>query len=115
MWRSRSVPRILNLGLRHRFSAAASVGTTVGVVLGSLALVAGCLALLVTLNHSFYALLVRRQGVSRAVVGIGLHALHHLVAAAAVPVGVVSAVRAVRARSHAARRAGGVALEPSAE
>jgi GT2 family glycosyltransferase len=115
MWRARTVPRILNLGLHHQVSAAASVGTAVGVVLGSLAVVAACLALLVALNRSFYALLVRRQGLHRAVVGVGLHALHHLVAAAAVPVGVVSAIATGAGSDRAPRRSRGVALRTGAE
>jgi GT2 family glycosyltransferase len=119
MWRSRTVPTILNLGLRHRVSAVASVASVMALVLGSLAVFAACLALLVGLNRSFYALLVRRQGVHRAVVGVGLHAMHHLVAALAVPFGILSALvsgtgpRVPRARG--ARRASAVALESGVE
>ena len=40
------------------------------------------------LNRRFYALLLRRRGPAEAALGVGLHALHHLVSAAAVPVGV---------------------------
>jgi hypothetical protein len=86
----------------------------VGIALGSLAVIGVCLALLVALNRSFYALLVRRQGVPRAVAGIGLHALHHLVAALAVPFGIVRAVFS-GASARATRRAGGVALETGVE
>jgi GT2 family glycosyltransferase len=114
MWRARSVPSILNLGLLHRMSAVASVGTAVGVVLGSLAVIAACLALLVALNRSFYALLVRRQGVHRAVVGVGLHTLHHLVAAAAVPVGIISALVTSSTR-RVTSSTSGVALETGVE
>lgn len=115
MWRSRTVPSFLNLGLHHRVSALASVGSAVGLVVGSLTAVAACLALLVVLNHSFYALLVRRQGVQRAVVGVGLHALHHLVAAAAVPFGIASAMLGGVTDRRAIRRPGAVALETSVE
>jgi len=114
MWRARSVPRMLNLGLHHRCSAIASVGTVVGVALGSLLLVAGCLAALIALNRSFYTLLVRRQGLHRAVLGVGLHTLHHLVAAAAVPVGICTAVFTA-ARTGRATRTGTVALEATVE
>jgi GT2 family glycosyltransferase len=110
MWRSRTIPTFLNLGLHHRVSAVASVGSMVALVLGSLAVFAACLTLLVALNRSFYWLLVRRQGVHRAVVGVGLHALHHLVAAAAVPFGIVSALVG-GAGPPVARRADAVALE----
>src|SRR5215207_1384108 len=114
MWRTRRVPTFLNLGLHHRISALASVGSAVALVLGSLVVFAACLALLVALNRSFYALLVRRQGLHRAVVGVGLHALHHLVAAAAVPFGVASALIGGSGQ-RVARRAGGVALESGVE
>jgi GT2 family glycosyltransferase len=114
MWRSRTVPTFLNLGLHHRVSAMASVGSVVALALGSIVMFAACLALLVALNRTFYLLLVRRQGVARAVVGVGLHALHHLVAAIAVPFGILHAlVGGTGARF--ARRAGGVALESSVE
>jgi hypothetical protein len=41
----------------------------------------------VLLNADLYALLGRRLGPRGAVVGVGLHALHHLAGAAAVPAG----------------------------
>jgi hypothetical protein len=114
MWRSRTVPTFLNLGLVHRVSALASVGSVVALVLGSLAVFAACLGVLVALNRSFYALLVRRQGLHRAAVGVGLHALHHLVAAVAVPVGIASAL-VNGTGPRVARRASGVALESGVE
>jgi GT2 family glycosyltransferase len=83
----------LNLGWRHRASAAA-------VGLGALALARGrspaaaaALAALVVLNRDFYALLLRRQGPTGAIAGIGLHALHHVTGIAAVPAGVVRYLR----------------------
>jgi GT2 family glycosyltransferase len=114
MWRARTVPKFLNLGLHHRISALASVGSVVALVLGSLAVFAGCLALLVGLNRSFYALLVRRQGVHGAAVGVALHALHHLVGAIAVPFGILSALCNATG-TRVPRRAGGVALETGVE
>src|ERR671935_67774 len=42
------------------------------------------------LNASFYALLFRRRGGAQAATGIVLHALHHLTAAASVPVGIAA-------------------------
>lgn len=80
--------RALNLGYRHRLSALASLALAGAVVLRRPpAAVAAALAL-VALNHRFYALLARRRGPAEAVAGVGLHALHHLVGVAAVPVGV---------------------------
>jgi hypothetical protein len=39
-------------------------------------------------NRALYALLARRLGVRGAAAGVALHVLHHLVAVAAVPLGV---------------------------
>jgi glycosyltransferase involved in cell wall biosynthesis len=77
----------LNLGWRHRLSAAAAVSGAVALVAAKPrpALAAG--AVLVLLNADLYALLGRRLGSRGAVAGVGLHALHHLVGAAAVPAG----------------------------
>ena len=113
MWRRAPVPR-------HRSTSAGATGSArprasarwSAIALGSLQLIAGCLALLVALNRSFYALLVRRQGLHRAIVGVGLHTLHHLVAVAAVPVGVGErGRRRSPAAGRAPTRAGPVALE----
>jgi hypothetical protein len=60
------------------------------------------LAVLVILNFDFYRLLARRQGLLRAVCGVPLHMLHHLVSVAAVPLGIVS--HFARRRTRAARR-----------
>ena len=84
----RSAPPLLNLGRRQQASALASV------VLGGAAALrrprAGAVALaaLVALNHSFYALLWRAGGPRLGLAGPGLHAIHHLTAAAAVPIGI---------------------------
>jgi GT2 family glycosyltransferase len=102
--RRRSVPAELNLGWRHRASA--------GLVLGGLAaalarrpLTAGAaLGALVLLNRSFYALVARRRGRGDALAAVGLHAVHHLAAAVAVPVGLLAYVRgSAEARSSASR------------
>jgi GT2 family glycosyltransferase len=114
MWRSRTVPTFLNLGLHHRVSALASIGSVAAIVLGSLVAFAACLTLLITLNRSFYALLLRRQGLHRAAVGVGLHALHHLVATIAVPFGILSALRN-GATPRVARSGGAVMLEAGVE
>ena len=81
MWRSRSVPRIAQPRAGVTGSARPRAGHR-GRRRARFARAGrrAASALLVALNRSFYALLVRRQGVARAVVGVGLHALHHLVA-----------------------------------
>jgi hypothetical protein len=57
-------------------------------------LVAGAgLGALLALNRSFYRLLLERAGAGTAVAGVGLHAVHHLTAIAAVPAGLVRASR----------------------
>ncbi len=80
----------LNLGWRHRLSALASLLLVAAAPLRNLWLGIAALALLVTLNFPFYGLLVRRQGLPRAMVGVALHVLHQLVAVAAVPLGVLA-------------------------
>src|SRR5581483_3817718 len=83
----------LNLGWRHRASAAATVVATVALVRGRLRTAALGIAALVALNRSFYALLARRRGRADATVGVGLHAVHHLVGALSVPIALVEHLR----------------------
>jgi GT2 family glycosyltransferase len=91
--RESAAPTGLNLGWRHRLSAATSI-----VLVSSLAtrrprqaaLAAGAL---VALNAEFYALLLRRRGAVEATLGVGLHALHHLTGAAALPLGLLEHAR----------------------
>ncbi len=85
--RKRRVTDALNCGWRHRISAAAYVvgGGSAAVGVTSLVLVSS--VLVVVLNRSFYGLLLRRQGVLGAALGVGLHGLHHLAAVASLPVG----------------------------
>lgn len=96
--RSQSRSTALNLGWRHRLSALASVGAVPAVALLELTLLAAFLVALVALNHSFYALLLRRRGPVEAAIGVLLHAVHHLTAVASVPAGmlVVGRTRADR-------------------
>jgi hypothetical protein len=79
----------LNLGWRHRLTAMTCLALVPAAALRNVWLAVAALALLVALNFSFYGLLVRRQGLARAIVGIGLHVLHQAVAVAAVPLGVL--------------------------
>jgi GT2 family glycosyltransferase len=97
----RSGATALNLGWRHRASAVASVAALVALARRRPAAFGGSAATLVLLNRSFYALLVRRRGVREAALGVGLHALHHLTAVAAVPAGALAHLLEVRkARSQ---------------
>jgi GT2 family glycosyltransferase len=82
----------LNLGWRHRFSALAALLTVVGVLHRRPSWSAAGAGTFVALNRSFYALLHHRGGPAVALLGPGLHALHHLVGAAAVPPGIAVGV-----------------------
>jgi glycosyl transferase family 2 len=90
--RHRSTSAALNLGWRHRFSALASVAILAGVVLRNPWIVVGAVVALVLLNVPFYVLLVRRAGVLRALAGVVLHFVHHLVGVIALPLGVLKYV-----------------------
>jgi hypothetical protein len=90
MIRSRSAGTTLNLGWRHRLSAAASLVVVVGVLMRKPVAAAGGLLGLLALNHSFYSLLVRRRGALEAGAGVALHVVHHLTAIAAVPAGAIA-------------------------
>jgi glycosyltransferase involved in cell wall biosynthesis len=79
----------LNLGWRHRASAAVSVVAAGALLLGKPRVAAGSLLLLVPLNARFYELLLRRRGPVEAALGVGLHAVHHVTGALSVPVGLV--------------------------
>ena len=83
----------LNLGWRHRLSAALSVLAAVSLLRGRLRTTVLALGGLVALNRSFYRLLERRQGRARAAAGVGLHVLHHLVGALSVPIALVERLR----------------------
>jgi GT2 family glycosyltransferase len=73
----------LNLGWRHRLSAAASLTGVLALALGRIRLALGSLAVLGVLNRRFYALLRARGGMRLAMAGLPLHVLHHLAAVAA--------------------------------
>ena len=101
--RSGRASTTLNLGWRHRASAAASAAAVAGLVLRRPAVGLAALLVLLGANREFYGLLARRRGLGEATVGVGLHVLHHLTALAALPVGV--AVH-LRERSADERRPG---------
>jgi GT2 family glycosyltransferase len=79
---------VLNLGWRHRVSALAAVCGAAGILARRPVVTVASAGALVALNHRFYRLLARRMGAPRAALGVGLHAIHHLVGVAAVPVAV---------------------------
>jgi len=89
----------LNLGWRHRLSASLCVVGVVCVAKRKPAQGAAVLLALVGLNRSFYVLLVRRRGPLEGAAGVSLHVVHHLTAAAAVPVGALAHWRDRRRRS----------------
>ena len=94
----REVPDDLNLAWRHRASAAAAVIGLAAVAARRPAVALGSAAALVSLNRSFYALLLRRRGAAQAAAGVGLHAIHHAVGAASIPAGLAEV--AVRNGDH---------------
>jgi GT2 family glycosyltransferase len=89
-WRARRVSSALNLGWRHRFSALACLVGVLGALAGRWVLATVSIAALLLLNRSFYLLLLRRLGPVRAAAGVGLHAVHHLVATASLVAGVAA-------------------------
>jgi GT2 family glycosyltransferase len=86
--RQGTVPSTLNLGWRHRLSAAALLIAIAGVSTRRMPLAAGGGAAFLALNASFYKLIARKRGPAQAAAGVGLHAIHHLAGVAAVPLGV---------------------------
>ena len=87
--RHRASESALNLGWRHRLSAAACLVGCGSLAARRFGVAAASTAVLVGLNRSFYLLLLRKRGPKEAVIGVGLHALHHLTGIAAVPAGIV--------------------------
>jgi hypothetical protein len=75
----------LNLGPRHRASAAASIALAGAVLARRPRLAAAALAANLVLDRGLYALLARRGGAGLLLAGIGLHQVHQLTAAASVP------------------------------
>ena len=89
----RRIPTDLNLGWRQRASAAATVLGLAAIGARRPIPAAAAVLTLVALNRSLYALILRRRGPAQAVAGVGLHALHHAVGAASVPVGLVASAQ----------------------
>lgn len=99
---SRSGSSALNLGWRHRLSMASVVLGAGALILGRPRGALAATGTLLVLNREFYALLARRRGHLEAVAGVGLHAVHHLTATAAVP---AAFFRHVRRSTQTAKRA----------
>lgn len=87
---------VLNLGWRHRLSAAATLAGVAAIATRRVRVAAMAGLALVLLNRSLYALLWRRRGPREAIAGVGLHALHHLAGIVAVPAGVLVDLRTRR-------------------
>jgi glycosyl transferase family 2 len=83
----------LNLGWRHRVSALASIMLVGSVVMRRAGAAGVSLVTLGAANRSFYGLLARRRGPLGAATGVLLHAVHHLTAVAAAPLGLLAHVR----------------------
>lgn len=97
----------LNLGWRHRLSSLAVLAAVFGLVTRRLLVAVSALLAFVALNRPFYRLLIRRRGTAESVAGVGLHALHHLVGVAAVPVGLLLHKLAPRRSAGASAPDGG--------
>ena len=100
MLEHRSAPTTLNLSLRERASTALTIIAVGPALLRRRRTVAALAGAVVTLNASFYWILVRRMGVIRGVAGIGLHALHRAVAVVSVPAGLAAHLWARRRASQ---------------
>jgi hypothetical protein len=84
----------LNLGWRHRASAAASVGCIAALLARKPKVAGAALSVLLSLNTGFYVLLYRKRGLKQAAAGVPLHLVHHLVSVVAVPIGISQHLRA---------------------
>jgi GT2 family glycosyltransferase len=91
--REGATPTGLNLGWRHRLSAATSIVIVTSLATRRPRQAAVGVAALVALNAGFYKLLLQRRGPAEAAAGIALHTLHHLTGAAAVPLGLLEHAR----------------------
>jgi GT2 family glycosyltransferase len=92
LFRYRATGNTLNLGWRHRLSAASCLVGCAALATRRPRLAAASAAALVGLNRSFYLLLLRKRGPRDALVGVGLHVLHHLTGVAALPAGTAAFV-----------------------
>jgi glycosyl transferase family 21 len=84
---------VLNLGRRHRASAAATAAFAVAALARRPRAALASLLAVLGLNRDFYRLLLRRGGPRLLLAGIGLHLLHQLTAVASVPIAVIAHLR----------------------
>lgn len=87
----------LNLGPRHRASAAAAAVLCLAAAARRPRAALAALLALAALNRGFYALLARRGGPALLGAGVALHVVHQLTALAAVPAGLAMHLRERRA------------------
>ena len=99
MLRQGSLPSTLNLGWRHRLSAASLLLAVGGLGMRRPGVALGGAVAFVALNASFYKLVARKRGPSQAAVVVGLHAAHHLAGMAAIPLGVIRYLSEERAHA----------------
>lgn len=83
----------LNLGMRHRMSALATLTLALAALTRKPRLAAASLLAVLALNRPFYSLLHRRGGLELLLGGVGLHLLHQLVAIASVPAALILHLR----------------------
>jgi cellulose synthase/poly-beta-1,6-N-acetylglucosamine synthase-like glycosyltransferase len=101
--RTRSAPAAMNVGWRERASLGASMALTGAAARRRRRATLTALGAMLVLNRSFYALLARRLGLGGAAMGVCLHVIHNLAAAAAIPLGVARHVaRGSRSSSSSA-------------
>jgi GT2 family glycosyltransferase len=89
----RHLPAHLNLGARERASVVAALTIAWGFVRRRPLVAAAGVGAEIALNRDLLALLHDRLGPRGPVVGVGLHTLHQLTAVAAVPAGLLAALR----------------------
>jgi hypothetical protein len=85
--------RSLNLGVRHRASAAATAILVAALVGRRPRAALTALLAVLGLNRGLYLVLLRRGGPRLLLAGIGLHLLHQLTAIVSVPVALVAHLR----------------------
>ncbi len=97
--RTRRVTATLNMGWTHRISALLCLLGPAVLLAGQPLVAAAAGGALVGANRRFYLLLLRQVGVVGALLGVGLHWLHHVVSVLAVPVGVAATLLPDRSAS----------------
>ncbi len=83
----------LNLGRRHRASAAAAGVFALAALARRPRSALAALLTVLALNRNFYGLLLRRGGPPLLVAGVGLHLLHQLTAVVSLPIAVAMHLR----------------------